>query len=297
MNESISLEFEVLSGLYTGLTGKAAAGPSLIGSGLDADLIFVEQGLEPRHLRITPHGNSIEIEALAANISLDGHENIVPGERVSVPLPAVVHVGAMSIRWSTQDLPQAGSSNRSLSSIVALGLVLLSSVVIGTVSTIFAPTDSAVALSTDASPAVDVAPKPTINHVDERAADATAELLRQEVERGGLLSIKVGSGTGVVTAEGTVTPALVAKWQELQQWFDHRTNGTPALVNAVTVKDEKTPSSIAVQAVWRGSEPYLLIGGQKYFVGALLSNGWTVDRIEDGRVLLSRNGRSAALPY
>ncbi|XUJ32400.1 SctD/MshK family protein [Bradyrhizobium japonicum] len=62
-------------------------------------------------------------------------------------------------------------------------------------------------------------------------------------------------------------------------------------------EEEKMPSSIAVQAVWRGSEPYLLIAGQKYFVGALLSNGWTVDRIEDGRVLLSRNGRSAALPY
>lgn len=297
MNKSSSLEFEVLSGLYTGLTGKAAVEASLIGSGLDADMIFVEQGLEPHHLRIIPHRNSIEIEALAANISVDGRENIAPGERVSVPLPAVVHVGAMSIRWWTQDLPQAGSSNRSRSSIVALGLILIGAVAIGTLSTIFAPTDSAVALSTDSRPAVEVASKSTINRLDVGAADATADLLRQEVERGGLLNIKVGSGPGVVTAEGTVTPALVAKWQEIQQWFDHQTNGTPALVNAVTVKEEKTPSSIAVQAVWRGSDPYLLIGGQKYFVGALLSNGWTVDRIEDGRVLLSRNGRFAALPY
>lgn len=119
----------------------------------------------------------------------------------------------------------------------------------------------------------------------------------RKLNGGGLLNIKVGSGHGVVTAEGNVTPSLLAKWLEIQQWFDHQTNGTPALVNAVTVKDEKTPSSISVQAVWHGSEPYLLIGGQKHFVGALLSNGWTVDRIEDGRVLLSRNGRFAALPY
>ncbi|QIG97835.1 MULTISPECIES: SctD/MshK family protein [Bradyrhizobium] len=297
MSESISLEFEVLSGLYAGLRGKAAIGASLIGSGLDADLIFFEQGLEPRHLRITPHTNSIEIEALAANIRLDGRENMPPGERVSVPLPAVVHVGAMSIRWSTQDLQQGGSSNRSFIWIVVLSLVLLSSMAIGAVSPIFAPDDSAVTPSTDASSVADIAAKPAINRLDAKAADATAELLRQEVERGGLLNIKVGSGHGVVTAEGTVTPALGAKWQEIQQWFDHQTNGTPALVNAVTVKDEKAPPSISVQAVWRGSERYLLIGGQKYFVGALLSNGWTVDRIEDGRVLLSRNGRFAALPY
>ncbi|XSC42316.1 SctD/MshK family protein [Bradyrhizobium sp. RDT10] len=32
-------------------------------------------------------------------------------------------------------------------------------------------------------------------------------------------------------------------------------------------------------------------------MGALLNDGWTVDRIETGRVLLSRNGRLAALPY
>ncbi|UFW92150.1 hypothetical protein BjapCC829_48860 (plasmid) [Bradyrhizobium barranii] len=297
MNESIFLEFEVLSGLYTGLRGKAAAGDSIIGSGLDADMIFVEQGLEPHHLRIIPQQDSIEVEALAAGTSVDGHENITAGERVSVPLPAVVHIGAMSIRWSAQNFPQAGSTNRSRSSIVALSLVLLSSVAIGTVSTIFAQTDSAVALSTDSSPAVEIPAKPTIEHFDATPADAIAESLRRELGREGLLNVKVGSAPGVVTAEGTVTPGLAAKWQELQQCFDRQTNGTPALVNAVTVKEEKAPSSIAVQAVWRGSEPYLLIGGQKYFVGALLNNGWTVDRIEDGRVLLSRNGRFAALPY
>ncbi|RXH42190.1 SctD/MshK family protein [Bradyrhizobium zhanjiangense] len=297
MTQSISLDFEVLSGLYTGLRGKAPVGDSLIGSGLDADMIFVEQGLAPHHLRIIPQRDSIEVEALAAGISVDGHESITSGERVSVPLPAIVHVGAMSIRWSTQDFPQAGPSNRSRGSIVALSLLLLSSVAIGTVSTIFAPTDSAVALSTDSLPVAEVAAKPAINHYEASGADGIAELLRHEIERRGLLDIKVGSGPGVVTAEGTVTPNLVAKWQEIQQWFDHQTNGTPTLVNAVAVKEEKAPSSIAVQAVWRGSEPYLLIGGQKYFVGALLSNGWTVDRIEDGRVLLSRNGRFAALPY
>ncbi|MDA9535781.1 hypothetical protein ACM41_05745 [Bradyrhizobium sp. CCBAU 21362] len=297
MTESISLDFEVLSGLYTGLKGKAAAGHSIVGSGLDADMIFVEQGLEPHHLRIIPQRDSIEVEALGAGISVDGHESITSGERVSVPLPAIVHAGAMSIRWSAQDLPQASPSNRSRGLIVALSLLLLSSVAIGTVSTIFAPTDSAGALSTDSLPAAEVAAKPTINHYEASDADAIAELLRQEVERAGLLDVKIGAGSGVVTAEGTVTPSLITKWKQIQQWFDHQTNGTPTLVNAVTVKEEKTPSSIAVQAVWRGSEPYLLIGGQKYFVGALLSNGWTVDRIEDGRVLLSRNGRFAALPY
>lgn len=68
-------------------------------------------------------------------------------------------------------------------------------------------------------------------------------------------------------------------------------------MNGVVVKEDKQPSAIAVEAVWHGTEPYLLIGGQKYFVGALLADGWAVNRIEEGRVLLSRNGRFAAIPY
>ncbi|WP_439365887.1 hypothetical protein ACNJYD_08135 [Bradyrhizobium sp. DASA03005] len=297
MKGSVSLEFEVLSGLYTGLKGKAAGGDSIVGSGLDADMIFVEQGLEPHHLRIIAQHDSIEVEALAANISIDGLASIASGERVRVPLPAVVHAGAMSIRWSTKDVQPVSSSKRSRSSIIALSLVLLSSVVIGTVSTIFAPGDRAVVPSTQSSRTVEIATKPTVHHFDPRGADEIAVSLRQEIERAGLLDVKIGRGPGVLTAEGTITPNLAAKWKEIQQWFDRQTNGTTTLVNAVTVKEEKMPTSIAVQAVWRGSEPYLLIAGQKYFVGALLSNGWTVDRIEDGRVLLSRNGRSAALPY
>ncbi|MCA1544631.1 MULTISPECIES: hypothetical protein [Bradyrhizobium] len=297
MNDSVSLEFEVLSGLYTGLKGKAAGGESIVGSGLDADMIFVEQGLEPHHLRIIAQRDSIEVEALAANISIDGLASITSGESVRVPLPAVIHAGAMSIRWSTEDVQPVASSKRSRSSIIALSLVLLSSVVIGTVSIILSPGDRAVVPSTQSSRAVEIATKPTVDHFDPRAADEMAVSLRQEIERAGLLDVKIGRGPGVVTAEGTIAPNLVAKWKEIQQWFDRQTNGTTTLVNAVTVKEEKMPSSIAVQAVWRGSEPYLLIAGQKYFVGALLSNGWTVDRIEDGRVLLSRNGRSAALPY
>ncbi|MEY9463290.1 type III secretion protein D [Bradyrhizobium ottawaense] len=297
MKGSVSLEFEVLSGLYTGLKGKAAGGDSIVGSGFDADMIFVEQGLEPHHLRIIAQHDSIEVEALAANISIDGLASIASGERVRVPLPAVVHAGAMSIRWSTEDVQPVSSSKRSRSLTLALSLVLLSSVVIGTVSTIFAPGDRAVVPSTQSPRTVEIATKPTVDHSDPRAADEMAVSLRQEIERARLLDVKIGRGPGVVTAEGTITPNLVVKWKEIQQWFDRQTNGTTTLVNAVTVKEEKMPSSIAVQAVWRGSEPYLLIAGQKYFVGALLSNGWTVDRIEDGRVLLSRNGRSAALPY
>ncbi|MCC8978060.1 FHA domain-containing protein [Bradyrhizobium acaciae] len=296
MNEPHCPRFEVLLGCYSGLTGKVGGGSCLIGSSLDADLIFVEQGLEPHHLRVTPHSNSIEIEALAGDVRVQGHETVLPNAPIVVPLPAVLHAGEMSIRWSIEGLEKAGSIDRRRVSLAGLALVVISFAAAGTLSTSFVQTDTA-AVPSSSPPAADVAPKLALSAPDALATDAAAGLLQEEVDRAGLVGIKIGSGAGVVTADGSITPAALTTWQDIQQRFDRNSNGAYTLVNAVAIKDEKTPSAIGIQAVWRGSDPYIVVAGQKYFVGALLSNGWTVNGIEEGRVLLSRNGRLSALSY
>ncbi|WP_025038809.1 SctD/MshK family protein [Bradyrhizobium sp. DOA9] len=296
MSEPKFLHFEVLSGGYSGLTSKVGIGSCLIGSSLDADLIFVEQGLEPQHLRVTPHSNSIEIEALARDVRIEGHETVLANEPIVVPLPVVLHAGVMSIRWTMEDYKQAGSIDRRRISLAVLTFVLISSAAVGAVSSSFVQADTTVA-SSRSSPATTIAPTLALNATDALATNAAAERLQEEVDRAGLVGIKVGSGAGVVTADGTVTPASLATWRDVQQRFDQNSNGAYTLVNAVAIKVEKMPPAIEVQAVWRGSEPYIVVAGQKYFVGALLGNGWTVCGIEEGRVLLSRDGRLATLPY
>ncbi|TWA90237.1 SctD/MshK family protein [Bradyrhizobium stylosanthis] len=297
MNEPNSTHFEVLSGLYSGLTGKVGMVSTVIGSGLDADLVFIEQGLERHHFRITPNRNSIEIEPLTGDVMVEGHENTSANNRIVVPLPVVMHAGHMSIRWSIPDCSQAGSIGRWLGSTAVFVSVLISSVAIGAVSTSLVQTDGAVALKTDSPPAVEVAPKLASNVADALTTDSAAQWLQEEVDKAGLFNIKVRSEPGVVAADGSVTPASIPKWREIQERFDHDRKGAYVLINAVAAKEEKTPSSIAVEAVWRGSDPYMVIAGQKYFVGALLNNGWTVNDIGERRVLLSRNGRLVALPY
>ncbi|RJT30048.1 hypothetical protein D3227_30925 [Mesorhizobium waimense] len=296
MNDAVSLHFEVLSGVYCGLTGKPTLETNLIGSGLDADIIFVEQRLAPHHFRITLLGNSIEVEALAGGLCIEDNRNIAAGERVVLPLPVIIHAGAMSILWSAQDAAPAGSTARPRLSILVLTLVLLGSLGIGALSAMFSYYGTADALNAK-SPGAELEFKLTNNRADDQATVAVAKDLQEEVDKAGLHNIMIGSAKGVVTAEGTVTSASVSSWQRVQQWFDHRTNGALTLVNGVVIKEEKAPSAIAVEAVWRGPLPYLIIAGEKYFVGALLDDGWTVDRIEEGRVLMSRNGRVAALPY
>ncbi|MDF0497178.1 SctD/MshK family protein [Bradyrhizobium yuanmingense] len=297
MNEPNSLHFEVLSGLYSGLTGEIGLGSTLIGSDLDADLVFIEQGLERHHLRITPHCDSIQIEPLARDVRIEGREQISLSERVIVPLPVVIHAGEMSIRCSMEESKQASSVGRWYGSAAVLASVLISSVAVGAVSTSFVQTDSAVAVNSDLRRTVEVATKQAPSTPDAPTADAAAARLQEEVDRAGLLDIKVRSESGVVAADGTVTRASLTKWREVQERFDHDRKGAYVLINAVAVKEEKSPTAISVEAVWRGSEPYVVIAGQKYFVGAMLNNGWTVNGIDERRVLLSRNGRLVAVPY
>jgi type III secretion protein D len=298
VNDAAFLHFEVLSGLYSGLTGNSAPGANLIGSGLDSDMVFVEQRLEPRHFRITFLHNSIEVEveALAAGISIVGRGDIAADGRVVVPLPMVIHAGTMSILWSAPDAAQAVSTGIPRLLIPMVAMVLIGLLGTCALSAIFFYGGSPYTLSAN-SPGAEPAPEQIINRPHDQTNQVTAKALQEEVDRAGLHNIKISSANGIVTANGTIMPSLVARWQKVHQWFDHRTSGALTLVSGVAIKEEKAAPSIAVEAVWRGALPYLLIGGQKYFVGALLDDGWTVDRIEDDRVLLSRNGRLAALPY
>lgn len=298
MSETAPFRFEVQSGLYAGLSDGMSAGSRTIGSGLDADLVFIEQNLEPHHLRVTLSDGAIAIEALAPGVVLEGFGQIATGSRAEADLPALVHIGGMSLRWSdeTRPLPAFAGMPRFSASTLAVAVFALL-ILTGLTTFIYdASADAPVAtasVSTGTAPARSFAS----GRPDEAGTKAAASALQTEIDKAGLLNIKVGSGPGVVAAEGTIEPSLMADWQKLQQWFDHRYTGTLTLVNGVTVKEEKLPSSIAVEAVWQGTQPHLLVRGQKYFIGAMLDDGWTIHRIEGDRVLLSRDGRLAAVRY
>ncbi|RWQ37362.1 MAG: hypothetical protein EOS21_22420 [Mesorhizobium sp.] len=296
MDDAVSLRFEVRSGHYCGLTGKTDLQKCLIGSGFDADLVFVEQGLAPHHLRVTLLGKSIELEALAPGISIEGNRNIAAGQSVVVPLPVVLLVGEMSIALSVQDAEPPGSTGIPRLPIGVLAMVIISSLGIGALSGTISYLGNASGSSPNSLRA-EVASRTISHRADNELTEAAAQELQEEVDRAGLLDVKIGSAKGVVTAEGTVTSESVISWQKLQQSFDRRIKGTLTLVNGVLIKEEKAPSAIAVEAVWHGVQPYIVIDSEKYFVGAILADGWVVERIEDSRVLLSRNGRIAALQY
>lgn len=127
--------------------------------------------------------------------------------------------------------------------------------------------------------------------------DAAAEVLKEEAARAGLLNVHVSAGGGAVTASGSIEPGMTARWESLQKGFDERFAGDVTLVNSVAVKAEKLPASLGIEGVWRGAQPYILIRGQRYLVGAVVDGGWVIREIERDRVMLEREGRLVAMRF
>ncbi|KNY20760.1 hypothetical protein AKJ13_20950 [Methylobacterium sp. ARG-1] len=131
----------------------------------------------------------------------------------------------------------------------------------------------------------------------EAAIRVAASDLQRQAQEGGLLNVRVEARGGAVTATGFVEPALLGRWETLQQGFDERFLGEITLVNSVAVKAEKLPASLGIEGVWRGSQPYIVLRGQRYFLGAVVDGGWMIRAIEHDRVMLEREGRLVAMRF
>jgi hypothetical protein len=304
------------AGLYAGTTQSLPAGTYVIGGGVEADVVFMGEGLAPRHAIVVIDGNVARAEALADGVSLAGFGALKVGHPVAVTLPFELSIAGLLMSWSTT----AGKSNNTIAaprerrllsggrlrSAAAFSAAAVTAAVIAS-NLLAVGSGSAGSFIDSLRPALATTAETTGSGKPERAAPLSAppasvindaaEELKDEIERAGLLNITVGSSGGVVVAQGTVEPNVARQWQNVQQWFDGRFKGEVLLVNGVAVKAEKVPSSLAIEAVWRGPQSHLVIRGQKYLEGAMLDDGWTIQHIEAERVVLKRDGRLVAVRY
>ncbi|GLS46842.1 SctD/MshK family protein [Methylobacterium brachythecii] len=129
------------------------------------------------------------------------------------------------------------------------------------------------------------------------ALEKASNALKRDVELAGLLNVSAEPSAGAVSANGTIEPSMLGRWQAIQQSFDERFAGEITLVNSVAVKAEKLPASLGIEGVWRGPQPYIVVRGQRYLVGAIVDGGWAIRAIDRDRVMLERDGRLVAMRF
>jgi type III secretion protein D len=283
-------KLQVLSGRHTGAVKALMLGEVSIGSSLAADIVLTDPSVAPIHARLSCGRFRLELEAVDGGVLL-GNRKLVGGDRIASGYPARFFLGdveAGCCRLHESRPFEAFLNPRVLSTAFAILLLCAASW-----NVLFSnsrssqdrqqPINQTAAEPRRSQPA-DVRPKP-------EALQAAAVALQEHLSSAGIHSIDVSAEQGVVIAKGFVTQTAESAWRTVQIWFDGSFGQEVMLKSEVTVSAPKIQNApIGIQAVWAGKRPYLIDDhGDKYFEGSFLKDGWVVEKIEEGRVLLRRN--------
>lgn len=102
--------------------------------------------------------------------------------------------------------------------------------------------------------------------------------------------VTLRAADGVVLATGTILPSDRPAWLDAQKWFDRHLGAQYALADRVNAGPQAELPSLDVAAVSMMPVPNVITrDGERYTVGAVLPNGWSIADIAADAVTL-RNG-------
>jgi type III secretion protein D len=287
------IKLRVTGGRHKGAVRSANGQPQIIGSSLDADFVLTDAGVSARHARIGSSRQEFELEAMEGAVLVNGI-SLQPGQKIKAQYPSTMEVGEAKIEIVRDEASErkAAASLLSAGAAMLIALFALADWYRGARDRGMAPAAGFDAASTAAPFQRAALPGP-------EAADAAAVALRQHLLSDGITTISVKPDAGAVIAAGSITPERQAEWQSAEIWFDERFGQQIMLKSDVAVSPAKpVKAPITIQSVWLGETPYLIDGeGRKYFVGSTLKDGWVLEKVEEGKVLISKDRQPLVLRY
>lgn len=300
-DETYCAEIKILSGKHSGARHSFAEGVLTIGSSFEADVVLTDSSVAPLHAKIDVLKTRIEIEAIS-EVSVD-QVTIKAGEKRAFGFPARIKIGAVELEF--YDINKRFASPKSaiennlpivfFVAVLFIGAMLLDRFV--NISGVDSPASNN-KTSALAPKLQDLNAKNSVDAIEKaRLTIEGQELLQKHLVSQNLSELSVSGSAGVISVKGILQPEAVETWRASQIWFDQNFAGRLVLNSDVTVAQKKTVAApIAIQAIWAGNVPYFIDGkGDKYFEGSMLRNGWTVDKIEYGKVTLKRNTEMVTL--
>jgi type III secretion protein D len=297
----VPFQMRVLSGNQRGASAALPEGAILIGNSLEADVVLTGLDVKPRHATVTLTDVGVELEALEGAISVNGVRK-VSGERVTVRYPASIKIGESEIEFQRAEprLLELALAPKNRVPVIAAGagglavLSLLGGYVLwggGGHRGLATPERTPAAEEARARQALEARKQL------EAASQTAMAGLKARLETDGIRDLDVSSAPGAVAVSGMVDLSYRKAWTEVERWYDETYGKSVALQSNVTFGAKKSATApIAVQSIWAGKMPYFIDSrGDKYFEGSMLRDGWSVEKIEEGRILLIKNGERLSL--
>jgi type III secretion protein D len=313
-----SFELSVQSGLHVGVRQGLAAGTYLVGRSMEADVVLMDDCLAPLHARLALEADGCEVESTADNVVLNGII-LGAGETRIARYPADIVLNGVQLRCTRRPgkIRFAFLRHGLGAAAILICLILLLQGFpagadkvtgngdyvtaqrpksLGCESDCFSRYQKRAGVSPNAKPAqASLSDQGNTGRVGAGPGASPATLkdaadgLRQRLLAAGLTTVEIVSDTTAITARGSIDSAALGKWRDIEQWFDRTFGIAIVLTSQVEAKSLSPSAPLTVQAIWAGAGPYVIDGrGQKLFAGAVISDGWIVDRIEQNRVVLRR---------
>lgn len=282
----------VVEGPNAGTAQKLAAATYRLGSGLDCDIVLADAALAPVHTLIEVDRRRVRVEPLAGAVMVPGRDGAVePGDALTLPLPAELILGGT--RLVLRAPVEIGGGVTRFQALAAAALLMA---VLGGLSGIaFSSGEPAVepampAAARPEKPVVQTAAlAPVVPHQETPEA-----ALRARIDQAHIDGIALTASGNRIVAAGRLSAEEMARWRDIQAWFDRTFAGSSLLSSEVGAGPVSEAPEVVIQAVWTGANPYLITHtGSKYFEGADLGGGWSVETIRpDAVTLRSRSGQT-----
>jgi hypothetical protein len=313
---------EVVGGFHSGVSLALDEGSYSIGSTADADIVLRDPGVATEHALLRIEAGGVRIEAVGGDLGV-GDDLVTQGHGCKLRMPVEIAMGEARLKLSHPGGADAGLFGKGFlpfgsflarRPMMTAGGVICAALAVS-VATREAPSPlkaAAGASMTEQKPlaltkAAYYSDVDTLGKYGTQAEPAAAQVVSVEEAATQLIAklksvninaLRVTAGDRRVVVAGSLTKREGESWTSVQQWFDETYAGRVVLTANVAIGDSKSAPSLRLQAIWFGERPYVITEeGAHFYEGALLENGWVLQKIADDRIVLEREGEALALTY
>jgi type III secretion protein D len=273
---------EIASGPNSGAIVSLAPGRYRLGSDTGDDIVLADRDVVPSHAVLQLTADRADITPLASGIVLQ-RSTLKTGQPKVLKRDAVVRIGGTRIRVAATEAIQPRQGRTLITACFALLGVTGAAAVYHTAVPV------TVGAMEVGSPATSVRPPLEL-------AQAVADFRHYLTGTGLADTVRISASGGVVVASGDIQARDRSAWLDAQKWFDGHLSSHFALRNSVSVAELPDPPELSVAAVSMEPVPNVVTqNGQRFVVGAVLQDGWRIDRITLNDVILRRGGRAVRI--
>ncbi|GBR34426.1 hypothetical protein NKW55_09680 [Gluconobacter kondonii] len=297
----------VQNGLHSDAVMTFGTEPVIIGSGPDATMALLDDGIAAQHLSIRQQsGSTYILQALAPDVVVNTVA-LPSGESTTVTGPATLLLGTVSLHLgsdgtiaappetltsTTEDIPDTKRKTNPTFMIVGGMAIVLMLVVMQALSRSATPAHKTASVSPSRTPDLETA------STQQTVSDAElGRLVVQQLTQNHLPELKVSASSGVIIIDGSLSAQEMKTFRDVEKWFDASFGTQAVWVSNVSVAPESAPVDVPIQAVWSGKNPNIVVHSQRYRVGTEIVTGLSLSEIRKHTVIMHKGLRPVNFQY